>query len=105
MVIAIAMYVNGLIIFNSEIPEDFMATNSLCSAKFPKVMSDDNSTASGNAIGTSAALAYPRICMIIPSERPFPTSSSMYRQRKFISNTNTAIRKVAIKGPIKDFII
>lgn len=99
----IANHIKGLMILNSENPDDFIAINSLCSAKFPKVIKEDNKTAKGSAIGTIDALVYPRIWAITSSGKPLPTSSSIYRHRNCINSTNKATKKVAIKGPMNDF--
>lgn len=42
---------NGIIIFRSESPEDFNATSSKCSPRFPKVINDESKMESGSASG------------------------------------------------------
>ena len=45
----------GRITLNSDIPDDFKAVSSLFSARFPKVMIEENRTANGKASGMSVA--------------------------------------------------
>lgn len=47
--------VKGRMILNKDIPEDFIAVNSLFSAKFPIVMMEDNNIAKGKARGIKDA--------------------------------------------------
>ena len=47
---------SGRIKRSNEMPEDFTATNSRLSPRFPNVINDESKTASGKASGTNAAL-------------------------------------------------
>ena len=93
---------NGVMIRCKEIPEDFNASNSLCSPMFPKVMIDERSIDSGSARGTNPAEAYNNNSPITESSSPLPTRSSMYFHKNCIKRRNTAMKKVKINGPIYD---
>ena len=89
----------------SDIPAAFIAVSSLLSPRFPNVMSDDSRMASGNALGTSISPIYQKNCAIISSDRPFPMSSSTYRQRNCIINTNWQMKNVPTKSSANCFVI
>jgi hypothetical protein len=98
-------HIRGLIKRSSEMPEDFIATNSKLSPRLPKVMIEEISMAIGIANIRSDALAYHKNCPIVSRSRSLPTRSSMYFHRLCIINTNNAIKKVTTKGPINDLRI
>ena len=49
--------ISGLMTFRSDIPEAFMAVSSKRSPRFPKVISEARSMASGSAIGIMVSAA------------------------------------------------
>jgi hypothetical protein len=53
-------HINGLMNRNNDIPEDFMATSSKLSPRFPKVIIDEIKMAIGIASISNEALAYQR---------------------------------------------
>jgi hypothetical protein len=53
----------------------------------------------------SEALAYHINLQTVAKSNPFPTKSSIYFHKLCIINTKNAMKKVIMKGPIKDFII
>ena len=95
----------GLINRNNEIPADFMATNSKLSPRLPKVMMEEIKIASGNANGIAVAVTYAVSSKMLVSSNPLPTKSSIYFQKNCITNTKRVMKKVAMKGPTKDFKI
>lgn len=96
---------NGCINRNKGIPADLIATSSKLSPRLPKVMIDESSNASGNASGTQLTATRPIKRESVIMSSPLPTKSSIYSQKNCITNTNNAMKKVAKKGPMKDFII
>ncbi len=80
-------------------PDDLSATSSYFSPRFPKSISEDNSTARGNAIGTKVQQAYiiKRATVIKPS--PLPTRSSTYFHKNCSSRTKIAMKNVSTRGP------
>lgn len=94
----------GAIILKSETPEDFKASNSRFSARFPKVIKDDSRTDKGRARGTSVAVVYKRNSAMTLNSSPFPIRSSMYFHRNCMRSIKTTKKKVRINGPMKDFI-
>ena len=88
-----------------EIPEDLMATNSKLSPRFPKLMIEEIRIAIGMANTIRAALAYQINFPMVAKSNPFPTRSSIYFHKICIINTKTAIKKVMMNGPKKDFKI
>lgn len=97
--------ISGRINLKREMPEDFMATNSKLSLKFPKVIMDEIKIAIGIASIRSEALAYQINCAIVIKSSPFPTKSSIYFHKLCIINTKNPMKKVMMKGPINDFSI
>jgi hypothetical protein len=97
--------IKGLMNLCKETPADFMAVNSKCSPKLPKVMMEESRIAKGNAIGTNLAEAYKINSAIIVHSNPFPAKSSMYFQRNCINRINSETKNVAITGPKNDFRI
>jgi len=97
--------INGRMNRSKEIPEDFIATNSKLSPRLPKVMMEEIKIAIGIASVNKDALAYHIKVMIVTKSNPLPTRSSMYFHSVCIINTKNAIKKVAMKGPMKDFSI
>lgn len=85
-----------------EIPELFMAVSSKCSPRFPKVISEDSSTARGKATGVMLMLKYIINSAKTLKPRSFPTNSSKYLSIYWVSSMKTTTRNVRIKGPIKD---
>lgn len=96
---------SGCIKRSKGMPADLIATNSKLSPRLPKVIIDDNSKASGKASGTQLIATRPVKWANVPMSNPLPTRSSIYNQKNCITSTNSAMKKVAKKGPIKDFII
>jgi hypothetical protein len=90
---------------NKGIPAALMATNSKLSPKFPKVIIEENKSASGKAVGTQNKVTSPTNFKTVRISRPFPTRSSMYNQKNCMVKTKIEIRNAAINGPIKDLII
>ena len=86
---------------SNGIPAAFMATISNVSPKFPNVMMEESSNANGNAKGTQVMATTPIRYNKVPVSKFFPTKSSRYNQKNCIINTNNAIKKVAMNGPIK----
>lgn len=89
----------------SEIPAAFMATSSNFSPRFPKVIMDEKSNASGKAIGTQNKATRPISLSTVNKSSPFPTRSSIYNQKNCMVSTNREMAKAAINGPIKERII
>ena len=86
--------IKGRMICINDTPADFMASNSRRSPKFPKVINEANRIAKGSAIGTRNKAAYINISANTGIPRPFPTISSMYRQRNCINTINRQIPNV-----------
>jgi len=84
-------------------PDDFIAMSSKVSPRFPNVIIEEMRMAIGIANASKEALAYQRNWPIVIKSSPLPTRSSMYFHKVCIINTKRAIKKVAIKGPKKDF--
>lgn len=82
-----------------EIPEAFMAVNSMNSPKFPKVIKDESSTARGNANETIVAETNINSLPIIIHSNPLPTRSSTYFQTNCMSRIKREIKNVSTKGP------
>lgn len=95
----------GLINRNSEMPADLIATSSKLSPRFPNVMSEESNTANGKARGTSVAIWYQVNSRIMLVLKPLPTKSSIHNQKNCISKTSNVTKKVAMKGPMKAFVI
>ena len=93
--------ISGRIKRSREIPADFMATNSKLSPRFPKVIIEEIRMAIGIAKARREAPAYQINCPMVTISKPLPTKSSIYFQSICIINTNTAMKKVIMKGPIK----
>lgn len=89
----------------SDKPEDFSAVNSLFSAKFPMVMIEDKSIASGNAKGIKLAETKNKSSRITVILIPLPIKSSIYFQKNCMINMNMEIQKVTTNGPAKDLIL
>ena len=68
--------ISGRMIWTSETPADFIASNSNRSPRFPKVISEASKIASGSAIGTRNRAAYINISAKTGIPKPFPTMSS-----------------------------
>lgn len=83
-------------------PDDLIATNSNDSPRLPKVMIEEINKASGKASGTQVIATTPIRYMSVLKSNPLPTKSSIYNQKNCMINTNSDIRKVAIKGPINE---
>ena len=96
------MRANGSIQHIEEIPADLKVTSSKCSPMFPKVIMEASNTAKGNAKGTKFAEAYIKNSTITYHSIPLPSISSTHNHINCINNTNTAIKKVRINGPIKE---
>ena len=86
-------------------PEDFIATSSKLSPRLPKVMIDEMSMAMGIARISSDALAYHKNWPMVKKSSPLPTRSSIYFHKLCIISIKKAMKKVAMKGPRKDFKI
>lgn len=69
------------------------------------VIIEESNIANGKARGTIVAAKYAAKRITIKNPRPLPTKSSIYNQKNCITNTNTAMKNVAIKGPINAFTI
>src|ERR1700748_1958733 len=67
-------------------------------------MMEDNNTDKGSAIATLVAEAYIISSKMIYHSNPFPIRSSMYLNKNSISSTNITIKKVTMKGLMKDLI-
>ena len=89
----------------SEMPAALMAVSSLLSPRLPKVMSDDNSSASGSACATRLSPIYQKNCAITSIEIPLPMSSSTYRHRNCIINTNWLMKNVPTNSSMNCLII
>src|SRR3954452_8026399 len=70
----------------------------------PKVMMEESKTDSGSASGTNTALWYQMNSRSTPGPIPFPTKSSTHSQKNCMISTISVIKKVAMKGPIKDLM-
>lgn len=62
---------------NKEKPLAFKAVSSLCSAKLPKVMSEESKIAKGSAIGMIPAETYIKSSRMTQTLRPLPMRSSI----------------------------
>ena len=82
----------------SDIPAALMAVSSELSPRFPNVMSDDRSMASGSACGTSISPMCQKNSASTSIDSPLPMSSSMYRHRNCIISTNWQMKKVPMKS-------
>jgi len=69
--------------------------------EFMKKVEEQQRIASGKASGTNTALWYQMNSNKTLVLMPFPTKSSTQSQKNCISKTNTVMKKVAMKGPIK----
>ena len=94
---------SGRMILSKEKPLALRAVSSLCSAKLPKVMSEESNMAKGSAIGIIPAETYTSSSRITQTLSPFPIKSSMYTQKNCKISMNIEIRSVTINGPVKDF--
>jgi hypothetical protein len=92
----------GRINLNREIPEDFIATNSNLSPRFPNVIMEEINIAIGMANINIEALAYHKNLQIVIKSRPLPTKSSIYFHRVCIINTKKATKNVIMNGPINE---
>ena len=91
--------IRGFNILQRERPEDFIATSSYLSPKFPIVIMEAKRIESGKAIGTRVAQAYVIISKITDHSNPLPTICSIFFQRNCNNNTNIAMEKVSSQGP------
>ena len=101
----IAKNINGRIKRSNDIPDDLIATNSKLSPRLPNVMIDEMRMAMGMASVSNDALAYHRNWLMVIKSSPFPTRSSIYFHNICIIKTKNAMKKVMMKGPIKDLKI
>ena len=97
----IAKIKRGRIKRTNGIPADLIATNSKLSPRFPKVMIDENSNASGIAVVNMLTETRPTNFKMIKVSNPFPTRSSMYSQKNCMVSTKIEIVNAAKNGPIK----
>ena len=93
----------GFIICISDIPADFIASNSKFSPRLPIVIIVARRIANGIPIGIIFIVAYIMSSIMTLGSRPLPTNSSIYRHTKFIIRIKMMIRKVSTSGPRKDF--
>ena len=91
--------------FISDIPAAFIAVNSELSPRFPKVISDDNSTASGKASGTIIKLIYQKNSPSTSNVSPLPINSSTYCHKNCIISTKRLTTNVPMKSIPNCFII
>ncbi len=89
----------------SDMPAALMARSSLFSPSVPSVIIDASRVARGSERGSNVALPQPRNSSITLKLSPLPTSSSMYSHRNCIMRMNTTTSRIAMNGPMKDFIM
>jgi hypothetical protein len=81
----------------SDMPAAFIAVSSKFSPKLPKVMSEANKIANGNAMGMSVKVAYRKNSNSTEILTPFPTNSVICFHKNCINKMRMQIRKVIKK--------
>lgn len=82
-------------------PAAFMAVNSKCSPKLPKVIREANKMANGNPSGTTDMMAYTKNSASTFISTPLPTKSLTCIHKNCISNMNMQMTNVKKKRPRK----
>jgi hypothetical protein len=95
---------SGIKIRPRDMPDDFAATSSYLSPRFPKVISEANKTVKDNANGTKVSEEYHNSLRITLNSKPLPARSSIYFHKNCIINTNIDNVNVMSSGGKKDFM-
>lgn len=80
-----------------EIPADFIAANSYCSAKLPNVIIDDNRMVNGRTIGMRFGSRKNKNLDIMSRSISFPANSSINLQTDWRMKINISIVKTEMK--------